>query len=238
MTRAKAQACLVQADLVRLGADLLGLPSERLAVTTTDAEATIAELVGRFGARRGSVLEGAGAMLVEAVRCTPLEAWEAEYGRLFDRDQHCPRTEGAYVRRDRGAILGDIAGFYRAFGLAIDEAQGPRTPDDLVCELEFVAALLVLVAHAELSDDAERAAIASDGLRSFAAEHLGDWLPAFCVRLAAVTELELYRALAVFLEALWEGVREFHGLEVLAGPPAEPEILDEHPMGECPVTFQ
>ena len=60
---------------------------------------------------------------------TPVDDWIAEHNRLFEGGVTCPPNETAYVRRDKGVILADINGFYRAFGFepAEDAARNPTT---------------------------------------------------------------------------------------------------------------
>lgn len=83
--------------------------------------------------------------------------------------------ECAYVRRDRGHILGDIAGFYRAFGVA-SEAAGNRRPDQLAAELEFLGLLSALQARARIDGDREAADLVRAGAAAFWTDHLACWI--------------------------------------------------------------
>lgn len=78
----------------------------------------------------------------------------------------------AWVRREKGLLLGGIGGFYRAFGFTIRDVAG-ETFDHLRCELEFLAALLVMEATALRSGHAEHAEITGRAIVTFAIEHAG-----------------------------------------------------------------
>ncbi len=76
----------------------------------------------------------------------------------------------------RAQALADIAGYYRAFGLAPDPGC-PERPDHVSLELEFTAFLLAKVRHAQGNE--EHVDICSDALRSFFSNHPLWWMPAF-----------------------------------------------------------
>jgi TorA maturation chaperone TorD len=139
------------------------------------------------------------------------ETWLHEHTRLFEARQLCPATETAYIRRDKGALLPDIAGFYAAFGLTPDQDSGEKL-DHLTAELEFVAMLLVMAVRAQGLAQTEDAEVTLAALRSFSDDHLGEWLPGFCARLGDVTTQPLYRHLAELLLGTWRVLREAHDL--------------------------
>ena len=83
--------------------------------------------------------------------------------------------------------LADLAAFYRAFGLEVDDAAAERH-DHLCIELEFMSVLAAKEAYAiQQNLDAEPLAIVRDAQRDFLREHLGRWSPAFGRRLRAAT---------------------------------------------------
>lgn len=167
---------------------------------------------------------------VDAGRQTPLPDWFDEYWRLFDTDQACPIHEASWVRRDKGAILGDLAGFYRAFGWTHDAARGTR-PDHLLCELEYTAALLAMASQAATREQRQVVAAA---VEEFAREHLHDWLPSFCWQLCEVTRVPYFGALAAWLMMLWDGLTAVHGWPADVGPGRRllPGVEEENPY-EC-----
>jgi TorA maturation chaperone TorD len=198
------RACLAQADLVLLAARLLSGPGRTdpaaTDVSTRDLGSLAEAAVGEVGA---AALVDVVRAALEARRRTEPELLQREHTRLFDGPVACPVNETAYVRRDKGVIISDICGFYRAFGFAPDGSTGEKA-DHLVCELEFVAVLLVMVAEAQRAGAHERAAVAHDAARTFLEEHLGEWLGPFCRRLLATTDLPCYVRMIDVLHALWD----------------------------------
>lgn len=84
--------------------------------------------------------------------------------------------EAAYVRRDRGVILGDLAAFYRAFGVD-PTTQHDRRPDLLATELEFAGLLSALRARAVGEEpDAEAADVTQAAAAAFWGDHLAAWV--------------------------------------------------------------
>lgn len=79
--------------------------------------------------------------------------------------------------------LGDLAGFYRAFGLEPGTHCHER-PDHVSVELAFLHFLCVKEAWAAGQADARLADVSRQAQERFLSEHLGSWAPAFCVRLA------------------------------------------------------
>ncbi|MCZ7582039.1 MAG: molecular chaperone TorD family protein [Deltaproteobacteria bacterium] len=109
----------------------------------------------------------------------------AEHNRLFLGNVICPINEAGYIRRDKGAILADAAGFYRAFGFSLPDDAGERV-DHLVGELEFLALLRVMSANARIAGHADEARVADEAASDFVADHLGEWLPLFAAAWAAL----------------------------------------------------
>jgi TorA maturation chaperone TorD len=107
--------------------------------------------------------------------------------RWFDLGRVAP-YEGSNVPTTVGGItprLADIAGFYRAFGMAV---AGDR-PDHVVAQLEFLAVTLLAEAEATEDGDPERADIAARATRSFLRDHIGAWIDAWAARVEAIDEL-------------------------------------------------
>lgn len=118
-------------------------------------------------------------------------------------------------------------------------ARRPSEPNARIsCELDFLALLLVVSATAAQKGDVERAGIASDATRSFARDHLAEWVPLFCEALAKAAAEPLFAALA---RALYEVCRETVlslGLEPAAAPAVgggKTEDDESCCAGECPV---
>jgi TorA maturation chaperone TorD len=213
---------LAQADLVFLLADLLRPPHERRRARWASATQVLDELTACAGFSQ-RLLRGVLGEALMAASVAETDCWSDEYQRLFDGAMLCPPNETAYVRRDKGAVIGDICGFYRAFGFATAASSGEK-PDHIVTELEFVGLLLVMLAEAP---DHERAQVVREALGEFADAHVGEWLSTFCARLETLAELVLFKDAACALGELWSALAQAHGWRqqpsAHAGPDPEPD---------------
>ncbi len=227
--------CLAaQADLVLLTADMLRPPSHSspdpawwmesvtdweqclkasgLPTTTNTENVTLASMLREVFSTAGK---------------TSFDNWSDEYWRLFDGPTLCPINQASYDRRDKGTILGDLAGFYQAFGWNPTPNSGER-PDHLRCQLEFLA---VLLAMASQTEDADPSQIVSDGLRQFARVHMQDWVPSFSWQLCEVTRLPLLGAIGTWIVMLWDGLTTYHQW---TSDQRQPEIIKPQRDGENP----
>jgi putative dimethyl sulfoxide reductase chaperone len=227
-----ARSTLAHADLLLLFADLLRPPG-RVELPMPD------EAIGLV---RAALPDAADSNLIESIRSllecarkTPWANWSDEYHRLFEGPIACPINETTYVRRDKGAILADICGFYRAFGFEPSPDVGEK-PDHLRGELEFLAALFIMEARALEQGNDDHADITRQAIIRFASDHLTDWLASFCARLMQVTSLALYGRLAEVLPEVWQALAAHRPLPQLqqgdpdAGDHEEIE-LDPMPCG-------
>jgi len=106
--------------------------------------------------------------------------------------------EGGYA--DKGPILGDIGGFYRAFGfeLTIREA-----PDHFANLLAFLSFLAVKQAWTDHHGDPEEAEVAREAESKLLERHVHPYLGRFAVRLAEhAPEGGVYRDIAARVAAL------------------------------------
>lgn len=126
-----------------------------------------------------------------------LDEQSGEHHRLFSGTVACPPYESSYAADpfQQARQMSDVAGFYRAFGA---EPSGPAAdrPDQVGCELEFFAYLILTRVEAERADRPDDAAVCADAEDAFLRDHLGRWLGPFCRELEKVTVHETYRALA------------------------------------------
>jgi len=167
-------------------------------------------------------------------RSTPPNAWAGEHNRLFEAGILCPINEAAYLRRDKGAILADINGFYCAFGFEPTPGRGERA-DHLACELEFAAMLLVMMAQARRQRRPLERITTGKALHAFAADHLDAWLGLFCANLQNTTRLPLYQHLADLLNTAWEAIVAADDLPRASATEASiPTLSDEPPDIGCP----
>ncbi|MCO5165838.1 MAG: molecular chaperone TorD family protein [Planctomycetes bacterium] len=199
---------LAQADLLLGLARAFGPPGPAATKAVADLAGVAEPLAEAAGGPDPRALADALRLAAWAVADAAPGALEMEYQRLFSCGVACPIHEAGFVRRDKGHILGDIAGFYRAFGVQLREDAAER-PDHLVAELEFLALLLVMLARAE----GEQAAVTRAAARAFGEDHLGEWLPGFTVHLAATTREPAYAHLARALAGAWGAVAAALGLD-------------------------
>lgn len=192
---------LAQADLLLLLAELLGPPE---GWGDQAAESELEALAGCAGLDRvpGGAIALKRALL--EMRALGPTAVKAERNRLFDGAQICPPNETAYVRRDKGALLSDIAGFYRAFGFDLVEEVGEKH-DHIVAELQFAALLLVQLGRAVEAGNAEHIDVARNALEHFAQDHLGVWIEVFTRRLEELAP-PAFGSLAILIRAAWSAV--------------------------------
>ena len=100
---------------------------------------------------------------------------------------------------DKGPILADVAGFYRAFGF---EPTLAENPDHFATMFEFLAFLALKQAWSESRGEPEQRDIAAEAERKMTAEHVLPYLARFAERLdSAVPEGGAYEAVARHVSA-------------------------------------
>lgn len=177
---------LLRADLWRILALCFASPTPQ---SLTDlrllCEGLTTALEGDDHPLRGGLVELAASM--EGL--DPIDL-EHEHNALFSMDVLVPAYEGSYQRIERGTVIGDVAGYYRAFELAPVDHSGP--PDSLWNELAFVAWLSVKEAYAMDQGLEEAEAVTREAMAEFIGEHLGRWTGVFVGRLLATTGNPFY----------------------------------------------
>ncbi|MEO8269724.1 MAG: molecular chaperone TorD family protein [Aureliella sp.] len=171
--------------------------------------------------------------LADVQRCAAefdIASWRDECVRLFDGAMACPLNQASYIRRDKGKILGDVSGFYNAFGWRAGLDTGER-PDHLLCQLEFVGMLLALASRAPDLDSKE---IVTEALSKFAREHMHDWIPAVCWQMCDESQCEYFGAVSQWLLVLWQTLTSIHHwpVDVLPNERLKP-IVDPDSPYEC-----
>lgn len=111
--------------------------------------------------------------------------------------------------------LGDIAAFYQAFGLKMNEKSHERV-DHVSVESEFMHFLCFKEAYALEHDGKDKAEVCHQAVRRFLAEHLGRWAPSFALRLSKDAREGLFKHLADFTLSFI--IQDCQGQDVSAGP--------------------
>jgi TorA maturation chaperone TorD len=133
-------------------------------------------------------------------------AYERTFGLLSSCA--CPPCEADYIdgtfSYQRSQTLGDVGGFYRAFGLQPSRSH-PERHDHIVLELEFMAFVLGLERRALetcAAETAETVDLCRRAQQRFLNEHVAWWAPAFARLLGREDAGGFYDAAGVFLAAL------------------------------------
>ncbi|MBI3098577.1 MAG: molecular chaperone TorD family protein [Planctomycetes bacterium] len=121
--------------------------------------------------------------------------------------------------------LADIAGFYRAFGLA---APATERIDHIAVEFEFMSFLAFKEAYALYCEEADRAAQVRGIQVKFMTDHVGRWVPAFAAKFEG-RDASLARE-----------VREWVASDAaaLGAKPVALRDIDLHPAGEADEPFE
>lgn len=220
-----------RADLLLGLSAALGRPSpeaqERLRVLGREA----GPLLQQADLRAPGLLEAVESLGTVAA-ATPLTEWQHEAARLYEASQACPANETAFVRRDKGAVLGDVVGFYRAFGVEPAPGSGEK-PDHVVAELEFMGLLCLMLGQALEQGRPAEAEVCERALASFARDHLGEWLPGFCLALSQASPQPFQQAAAEAVVRAWDALCVAERFEDPRGRPLPTVVPDEGTPYEC-----
>ncbi|MBT8484995.1 MAG: molecular chaperone TorD family protein [Phycisphaerales bacterium] len=222
------------ADLTLLAAEIFSAP-HRARVAASVPAADVASLVAAAGVGPDDPLTRTLPTLLAEIRATDAERWQGEHTRLFDGPVACPINETAYVRRDKGVIIADLCGFYRAFGFEPEEETGEK-PDHLVTELEFLAMVLAMLGQSRINGTPETTEVTRAAIRSFLDEHLGDWIASFCERIRQASDLPVHQGGLELLRGLWTLLAaefDLTSFDTLNATPGEEAIVDDGTPYEC-----
>lgn len=105
---------------------------------------------------------------------------ERRYAALFELGKSrisLYETEHGRMRgMSKGNDLADIAGFYQAFGLELDQERSPEMLDQLAVEFEFCAHLLFKLSLLQELEDQEGLSIVEEALAHFIEHHVGRYV--------------------------------------------------------------
>ncbi len=139
-----------------------------------------------------------------------LEFLGRSHQRLFPQveSRETPGYETAYRGSEifnQTAVMADIAGFYRAFGLEVGGSLRER-PDHVTVELEYLAFLCFKEALSTEGGEIDQADVCADAERTFLADHLGDWGPELGRRLELHSDHEFFGVVGKLLDR-WINLR-------------------------------
>jgi putative dimethyl sulfoxide reductase chaperone len=147
-------------------------------------------------------LEKSLELLLKELNNIDFQRWTQQYEDCFAHTAHgvVPSYELEYGEEHthrQPQQLGDIAAFYNAFGLKVNDKVHERV-DHVAVECEFMQFLLYKEAYALKHDGAQKAEICRKASHRFLAEHLGRWVPAFALRLSKHRVQGLMKKIADF----------------------------------------
>ncbi len=128
---------------------------------------------------------------------------QAEHRRVFSNviTLDCPPYETLFGNDHvfaQAHVMGDIAGFYKAFGVELSRDIHERL-DHLSVELEFMHFLAYKESYARCHDGADKTQVVVDAQKKFVKDHIGRWVPLFARMLARKADYGLFRYMADFL---------------------------------------
>jgi TorA maturation chaperone TorD len=128
---------------------------------------------------------------------------QAEHRRVFSNviTLDCPPYETLFGNDHvfaQSHVMGDIAGFYKAFGVELSRDVHERL-DHLSVELEFMHFLAYKESYARCHDGSEKTQIVVDAQKKFVKDHIGRWVPLFAKMLGKKADSGLFKTMADFL---------------------------------------
>jgi TorA maturation chaperone TorD len=125
---------------------------------------------------------------------------QAEHRRVFSNviTLDCPPYETLFGNDHvfgQAHVMGDIAGFYKAFGVELSRDIHERL-DHLSVELEFMHFLAYKESYARCHDGDDKTQIVVDAQKKFVKEHIGRWVPLFARMLVKKADSGFFRQMA------------------------------------------
>jgi DMSO reductase family type II enzyme chaperone len=183
----KEEVALARGQIYRLLSTALAYPGEKLQTALLDGSLVSqlnesAEKLPNYQIKRKYIQSLAASIKKHGDNV--FSAIISEYLDLFgpDHKPKCPPYELVYFSRGplfmNMAVLADIAGFYRAFGLEMADGSKDRA-DHISIELEFMHFLAVKEAYTLRNGQHNNLGICRDAQRKFLYDHLGRWTGVF-----------------------------------------------------------
>ena len=125
---------------------------------------------------------------------------QAEHRRVFSNviTLDCPPYETLFGNDHvfaQSHVMGDISGFYKAFGVELSKDIHERL-DHLSVEFEFMHFLAYKESYSRCHDGAEKTQIVVEAQKKFVKNHIGRWVPLFCRMLGKKADSGLFKLVA------------------------------------------
>ncbi len=125
---------------------------------------------------------------------------QSEHRRVFTNviTLDCPPYETLFGNDHvfaQSHVMGDIAGFYKAFGVELSKDIHERL-DHLSVEFEFMHFLTYKESYSRCHDGTEKTDIVVEAQKKFVKNHIGRWVPLFCRMLAKKADTGLFKLIA------------------------------------------
>lgn len=125
---------------------------------------------------------------------------QAEHRRVFSNviTLDCPPYETLFGNDHvfaQSHVMGDIAGYYKAFGVELSKDVHERV-DHLSVEFEFMHFLAYKESYSRCHDGADKTDIVVEAQKKFVKNHIGRWVPLFCRMLAKKADTGLFKLIA------------------------------------------
>lgn len=143
--------------------------------------------------------------LVEGLISSECVNWQlsdlqSEHRRVFSNviTLDCPPYETLFGNDHvfaQSHVMGDISGFYKAFGVELSKDIHERL-DHLSVEFEFMHFLAYKESYSLCHDGPEKTQIVVEAQKKFVKNHIGRWVPLFCRMLAKKADSGLFKLVA------------------------------------------
>lgn len=154
---------------------------------------------GKLGALRKQIA------LIENLVASECSNWQlsdlqAEHRRVFSNviTLDCPPYETLFGNDHvfaQSHVMGDISGFYKAFGVELSKDIHERL-DHLSVEFEFMHFLAYKESYSRCHDGLEKTQIVVEAQKKFVKNHIGRWVPLFCRMLAKKADSGPFKLIA------------------------------------------
>ena len=143
--------------------------------------------------------------LVESLIASECVNWQlsdlqSEHRRVFSNviTLDCPPYETLFGNDHvfaQSHVMGDISGFYKAFGVELSKDIHERL-DHLSVEFEFMHFLAYKESYSLCHDGPEKTQIVVEAQKKFVKNHIGRWVPLFCRMLTKKADSGLFKLVA------------------------------------------